>query len=169
MAEEVQDNNSPAAQQALAAERGKEQANQGAADDAKKKVDVPGDVTTNNGEDIGKILADHAKRTTGNQEIFTKLGVKNYQQFADQVRSNPVFAMRVADLYLAGEGEEEDVHNYYGAAGLILDMNAPQENNITGTVDHTGDVATKLHVDGEAKQGAVVEDTDGIKAGTVSE
>lgn len=126
---------------------------------AQDKVNVPGDVTTNNGEDTEQILADYNKhKSDESQSFFKGFGVSSKAQFVDLVASNPLVARQVAEYVVDSQfGDAKE----FNLAGAVRDMQAPQEFNITGVVDHSKETPTKVHIEGESESPAVVEGVDG--------
>lgn len=73
------------------------------------------------------------------QDVFTKYGETSLTGFLTKIGSDGIFAQKVVlDLLSGGKGE-----------GIGLSPDSPQENNITGKLDHTGDVATRAKFEGQ--------------------
>lgn len=120
---------------------------------AEDKVNVPAGVSTASGsEDLRQKeheqpVAQYIARNQSGVDKYAPFGVSTHQQLTELVKSNANLAAQVVDAYIAGDILTE---KGVAGAGIVQNPNAPQEGNITGDLDRTGDVATKLHHDGES-------------------
>lgn len=123
---------------------------------AEDKVQVPEGVTTSANDDQRRKehhedpRAEFIQKTDGAKDIYAQFGVANHQQLVELVKSNPIIAAQLADAYVS---KEEVSAESLAAAGVIRNPNAPQQDNITGDLDRTGPVATKIQhpTDSDAK------------------
>lgn len=80
-------------------------------------------------------------------EFFKKYGEEDGFHFFLKAGSDGAFAVKVI----------QDLLGYFDDGPKpVVDAQAPQEQNITGKLDHTDDVATKEHIEGENTNPPVV-------------
>lgn len=108
---------------------------------AEEVTDVAPEVTTAPGVvERGKFLqlSENAK------PFIKKYGYDSFAQFLNSVGSDGVLASKVIGDLLSekfGDGEQST------AVGISPD--SPQENNVTGKLDHSGDTPTKLKTEAQ--------------------
>lgn len=101
---------------------------------------VPQEVTT--GAPIGNDRATIFAKDKEHEEFFKKYGESNGFSFFLKAGSDGAFAVRAI----------QDLLGYFEpSVAPPVDEQSPQEENITGKVDHTGDVPEKEHVEGESE------------------